>query len=230
MDNSIKRMFSSISRNYDLMNTLITFGLHKYWRAKSVKLSGVKKGDTVLDLGAGTGDFAIAFKKKVGLEGKVIAVDFSKEMLDIFKEKIDRNKLQIEIINKDVMELEFPKGTFDFITMAFGLRNFVEPFKLINKISNFLKPYGKVVILETGQPKYPMKILYLIYAKLFIPVIGKIFAVNKSAYEYLINTAAQFSYGKEMAIKLCEIENISYVKIKKFLFGVVYLYICTVSG
>ncbi len=215
MEISIKGMFSSISKNYDLMNTIMTFGLHRHWRNKSVKLSGVKPGDNILDLGAGTGDFAIAFKEKAGEKGRVIAVDFSSEMLDILKEKLKKKKLKIEIICKDVMDLEFQPGTFDFVVMAFGLRNFTEPYKLIKKISSFIKSSGKIIILETGQPKYPIKIFYSIYTKLFIPIMGKIFTGDKYAYSYLIRTASTFPFGNELARKLLELESIKNVFIKK---------------
>ncbi|MCX7833094.1 MAG: ubiquinone/menaquinone biosynthesis methyltransferase [Ignavibacteria bacterium] len=229
MDNSIKKMFSSISRNYDLMNSIMTFGFDMYWRRKSVKLAGVKKGDSVLDLGAGTGDFAFAFWEKTSPEGKVVAVDFCEEMLNILRDKIKKKKAEIEIINKDVMELNFSENTFDFVSMAFGLRNFSDPFKLIDNICLYLKPQGKIVILETGIPGYPFKIFYLIYTKFFIPLMGKIFAGNKSAYEYLINTASKFPYGNELAGKLLKNKNIYDIKIKKFFSGAVYLYICTVK-
>ncbi len=229
MDNTIQKMFSSISKRYDFMNSIMTFGLHKYWRNKSVKLSGVKNGDKILDLGTGTGDFAIAFKKKVGKKGKVVAVDFSSEMLDIFKKKIKKRKLEIEIMDKDVMTLDFEANTFDFVTMAFGLRNFPEPFLLIKNVSSFLKSSGKIIILETGQPKYPLKIFYFIYTKIFIPLMGKIFTGNKSAYNYLINTAHNFPYGDDLAKKIKSIENIGNIYMKRFFGGAVYLYICSVN-
>lgn len=224
MSESVRNMFSAISQKYDLMNSLITFGLHKKWRKKAVALSKPGRGNFVLDCASGTGDFAFEFKKIVGNEGRVFAVDFSSDMLKILKEKSELMNLPVEYSEQDVSSLNFPDNYFDFASIGFGVRNFDDPLKSLTEISRVLKNNGRIIILETGQPNKIIRIFYRIYSALFIKPLGKIISDDRRAYDYLINTASAFPYGDEFIGLMKNTKSISECRYQKLFLGVAYIY------
>lgn len=217
-------MFSAISQKYDLMNSLITIGLHKKWRKKAVALSNPEKGNFILDCAAGTGDFAFEYKKIVGDEGKVIAVDFSPEMLKILSAKSKNLNLPVEYYEQDVSSLSFPDNYFDIASIGFGVRNFDGPVKSLTEISRTLKNNGKIIILETGQPDKIIRFFYKIYSALFIKPLGKIISDDRMAYNYLVNTASSFPYGNKFIELMKNTKSISDCKYHKLFLGVAYIY------
>jgi demethylmenaquinone methyltransferase/2-methoxy-6-polyprenyl-1,4-benzoquinol methylase len=229
MSESVRNMFSAISRKYDLMNSLITLGLHKKWRKKAVALSNPGTGNFVLDCAAGTGDFAFEFKKIVGNEGKVVAVDFSSEMLSILSEKSEKLNLQVEYSEQDVSALSFPDNYFDIASVGFGVRNFDDPVKTLNEITRVLKNNGKIVILETGQPNKIISMFYKIYSVLFIKPLGKIISDDRRAYDYLVNTASAFPYGDKFIGLMENTGTISECRYQKLVLGVAYIYTGVIS-
>lgn len=229
MSEDVKKMFAEISGKYDFMNFLLSFGLHQLWRKKTVRKSGAGEGNYVLDCASGTGDLAIEFKNSVKERGKVIALDFCEEMIELSVPKFKKKNLSIETTIGDVMNLKFNNDYFDIASIAFGLRNLDDPVTGINEMARVVKPGGKIAILETGQPKNFLKIFYKIYSRFIIPLAGKIFAKNKNAYIYLPETASKFPYGEKLAGMLDNTGQFSKIEIYPQTFGVVFIYIATVK-
>lgn len=229
MSEEVKDMFAKISGKYDFMNTFLSAGMHKLWRKRAVKYAGTKRGDSVLDCASGTGDLAIEFKRKTGNEGRVVASDFCKEMLDYIEPKISKNNLDIEIETADTQNLNHKDDTFDICSISFGLRNLDDPIKGLKEMARVVKSGGKLVIIETGQPKKVFSFFYKIYSKYFMPFAGRMLAKNKSAYEYLPETASKFPYGDKLVEMMESTEMFSDIKMYPQTFGVAYIYVATVK-
>jgi len=229
MSEEVKKMFADISGKYDFMNSFLSFGMHKIWRKRAVIYAGTKEGDDVIDCASGTGDLAIEFKKKAGFTGRVVAQDFCREMLELIKPKISKEKIEIEIETGDVQNLNHPDNTFDISSISFGLRNLDDPIQGLKEMARVVKPKGKVVIVETGQPKKMFYLFYKIYSKYFMPVAGRLFAKNKNAYEYLPETASKFPFGERLVEMIKSTEMFSEIKTYPQTFGVAYIYVATVK-
>lgn len=194
----VANMFNAIAHRYDFLNQLLSFGIHKGWRKKSIRLLQAKHPKTILDIATGTADFAIeAMKLK---PEKVVGVDISSGMLELGKKKIDKLGLQtkIELKLADSENLPFEDNSFDAITVGFGVRNFENLEKGIRDMHRVLKPGGQMVILEFSKPRaFPIKQLYTIYFKYITPFIGKIFSKDNSAYRYLPESVNAFPDGDD---------------------------------
>ncbi|MDI6400703.1 bifunctional demethylmenaquinone methyltransferase/2-methoxy-6-polyprenyl-1,4-benzoquinol methylase UbiE [Balneolaceae bacterium ANBcel3] len=195
MSEEVRRMFSSIADRYDLLNTVLSLGIHHRWRKKTVKASGARQGMSVLDCATGTGDLAIAFKKAVGSKGKVTGTDFSAEMIRKAPEKAGRLDMKIEWQVADAMNLPFDDQTYDISSIAFGIRNVDDPKHVLREMARVVKPNGKVMVLEFGQPEGLIKYPYRWHSKYIIPKIGGWISGNRQAYEYLPETSAAFPAG-----------------------------------
>lgn len=228
MSEAVRSMFAGISGRYDLMNSVITLGMHQAWRRKAVSLSGVKSGDNVLDCASGTGDFALAFADVVGKSGHVAATDFCREMLDYLPDKIrgDRHSISIELA--DAMALQYASGTYDVVSIAYGIRNVDDPRVALGEMIRVLKPGGRLVVIETGQPTGIMKILYALFRPV-IPLAGRIIAGNSEAYSYLPRTALAFPYGQAFVAMLKENPRVREARAYPLFFGVSYIYVATVT-
>ncbi len=229
MSEEVKKMFADISGKYDFMNTFLSFGMHKIWRKRAVRYAGTKPGDNVLDCASGTGDLAIEFKKKTGISGRVVAQDFCREMLDIINPKAKKEKVEVEVEIGDVLNINHLDDTFDISSISFGLRNLDDPIQGLKEMARVVKPKGKVVIVETGQPKRMFYLFYKIYSKYFMPVAGKLFAKNKNAYEYLPETASKFPFGEKLVEMMNSTGVFDDIKTYPQSFGVAYIYIATVK-
>ncbi len=215
-------MFSRISRRYDLANTLLSFGAHHLWRQKAVQLAAPKKDARVLDLACGTGDFAIAFAKAIGDQGNVVAGDFSEEMLRLAEKKA--SKYNISFVIADAMNLQFDDESFDVCSIAFGIRNVDDPIVALLEMSRVVKPDGKIVVLEFGQPDGLFGNLFHWYSNHVIPLIGGLVTRDRNAYKYLQESSMKFPCGDAFTMMLnnAGFENVIQ---KKLLFGVVYIYV-----
>ncbi|WP_395437240.1 bifunctional demethylmenaquinone methyltransferase/2-methoxy-6-polyprenyl-1,4-benzoquinol methylase UbiE [Gaetbulibacter aquiaggeris] len=208
------QMFDNISGDYDGLNRVISFGIDIQWRKKVVKLVEKTNPKSILDIATGTGDLAIALAKTNA--NKIIGLDISSGMLDIGKQKIIKKELQetIEMVLGDSENMPFEDNTFDAITVAFGIRNFETLEKGLSEILRVLKPNGIFVILETSVPtKRPYKQGYKAYTKYILPVIGKLFSKDRSAYAYLSESASVFPYGDALNNILTEI---GFINVKDF--------------
>jgi demethylmenaquinone methyltransferase/2-methoxy-6-polyprenyl-1,4-benzoquinol methylase len=193
----VAQMFDNISENYDGLNRVISLGIDVKWRKKVVKIVGKNNPKQILDIATGTGDLALMMAS-LNPE-RIVGLDISSGMLEVGKRKIKKAKLsnKIEMIVGDSEEMPFKDGTFDAITVSFGVRNFANLAKGIKEIALVLKPDGVLVILETSNPtKFPFKQGYKLYTNLFLPIVGKLFSKDKVAYSYLSESANSFPFGE----------------------------------
>jgi demethylmenaquinone methyltransferase/2-methoxy-6-polyprenyl-1,4-benzoquinol methylase len=195
----VTQMFDTISKEYDNLNRVISFGIDIKWRKKVVSIVGKQNPDTILDIATGTGDLAINLAKTN--VSKIVGFDISPGMLEIGKQKIAQKKLnnKIEMVLGDSEKMPFTDNSFDAITVAFGVRNFENLEKGLTEILRVLKPNGTFVILETSVPaKTPYKQGYKFYTKRILPLIGKLFSRDKVAYSYLCESASVFPHGEAL--------------------------------
>ncbi len=220
----VTKMFDTISKEYDGLNRVISFGIDVKWRKKVVKLVAETNPESILDIATGTGDLAIALAKTNAK--KIIGLDISDGMLEVGRQKIRKKTLEnrIKMVIGDSEALDFEDNTFDAITVAFGIRNFETLEKGLAEILRILKPNGCFVILETSVPvKTPFKQGYKIYSKYILPTIGKVFSKDRLAYTYLSESASVFPYGEELNNILRKIGFIN-VEDKPQTFGVATIY------
>ena len=195
----VAQMFDTISGNYDDLNRVISFGIDVKWRKKVLKIVSDKKPKTVLDIATGTGDLAILMANTSAQE--IIGLDISAGMLEVGKKKIAEKKLdnKIKMVLGDSENIPYPDNYFDAITVAFGVRNFETLEKGLAEILRVLKPNGVFVILETSVPtKFPYKQGYAFHSKFILPLVGKLFSKDKSAYKYLSDSANEFPFGEAL--------------------------------
>jgi len=181
----VATMFDTISKEYDGLNRVISFGIDVKWRKKVVNIIASNKPDIILDIATGTGDLAINLVETGA--SKIVGLDISQGMLDVGKQKIAKRALNntIEMVLGDSENIPFDDNTFDAITVAFGVRNFETLEIGLKEILRVLKPGGAFVILETSVPtKTPYKQGYKFYTKNILPLIGKLFSKDRSAYKY----------------------------------------------
>ena len=194
----VEKMFDNISKEYDILNRVISFGIDISWRKKIVKILKSKNPSIILDVATGTGDLAIELVKTNAK--KIIGLDISKGMLDVGKDKIKHKNLNntIEMVIGDSENLKYDDNFFDAVTVSFGVRNFESLDLGLGEIFRVLKPNGSLVILETSNPtKFPFKQFYTVYSKFILPTIGKIFSKDKLAYNYLSESSAEFPFGEK---------------------------------
>ena len=181
-------VFHSVANKYDLMNDLMSAGIHRWWKRFAIELSSVREGNTVLDLAGGTGDLAAKFSKRVGTHGKVILADINNSMLNVGREKLLDLGLAHNIFytQTDAQYLPFPDNTFDCISIAFGLRNVTDKDMALSSMYRVLKPGGRLLILEFSKPKNTLlEKAYDLYSFNILPVMGKLVANDSSSYKYL---------------------------------------------
>jgi demethylmenaquinone methyltransferase/2-methoxy-6-polyprenyl-1,4-benzoquinol methylase len=188
-------MFDRIARVYDLMNSVMTAGLHHRWRARAADLAGLKPGDRALDVATGTGDLAIELTRRVGPEGSVIGSDFSEVMLDLAREK--SSEVRFEWGN--ALELPYDDGSFDAVTVGFGARNFSDLRVGLAQMARVTRPGGRVVVLEITTPQRPpLTWFFGLWFDRVVPLLGKL-AGDPDAYSYLPSSVRRFPEPRELA-------------------------------
>jgi demethylmenaquinone methyltransferase/2-methoxy-6-polyprenyl-1,4-benzoquinol methylase len=195
--NQVEKMFDNISKEYDSLNRVISFGIDISWRKKIVKILKKQNLEKILDIATGTGDLAIELCKTNAKE--IIGLDISKGMLSVGIEKIKNKKLDniIKMTVGDSENLSYNDNHFDAVTISFGVRNFENLEKGLKEVYRVLKPSGTLVILETSNPtKFPFKQFYKFYSNNILPLIGRLFSNDKFAYNYLSESSANFPFGK----------------------------------
>ncbi len=181
-------VFDSVATRYDLMNDLMSLGIHRLWKRLAIDLTGVKAGDRVLDLAGGTGDLASRMVPLVGPEGLVVLSDINAAMLTEGRKRLVDEGIvgNVEYVQVDAEALPFPDNSFDCITIAFGLRNVTHKETALQAMHRALKPGGRVLILEFSQPVTPgLKPAYDFYSFAVLPVLGKLVAKDADSYRYL---------------------------------------------
>jgi len=193
----VTKMFDQVSSNYDFLNRVLTFGIDISWRKNVVALVKEGKAEKVLDIATGTGDLAIMMAKTN--INDVTGLDISPGMLNVGIQKVKDEGLseKVDMVIGDSEQLPFDEGTFDAITVAFGVRNFEDLELGLKEIYRVLKPKGSLTVLETSQPTtFPVKQGFQFYSKFIIPTVGKLLSKDKSAYDYLPESAAAFPFGE----------------------------------
>ncbi|MED7787492.1 bifunctional demethylmenaquinone methyltransferase/2-methoxy-6-polyprenyl-1,4-benzoquinol methylase UbiE [Francisella sp. 19X1-34] len=181
-------VFHSVAAKYDLMNDLMSFGIHRIWKKQTLAKTAVRKGDKVLDLAGGTGDLAYKFCQMVGSEGKVVLSDINSSMLEVGKEKLTNKGCvgNIEYVQANAECLPFPDNYFDCITISFGLRNVTDKAKALASMCRVLKPGGRLLVLEFSKPIVPLlSKVYDEYSFKALPFLGKIITQDAESYKYL---------------------------------------------
>ena len=184
----VREVFDSVAAQYDLMNDLMSGGLHRLWKRFTIELSAVRSGQTVLDIAGGTGDLAAKFSKLVGTDDKVILADINAAMLSVGRDRlIDKGALSnIDVVQADAQFLPFEDNTIDCITIAFGLRNVTDKAKALRSMHRVLKPGGRVLVLEFSKPTSPLlSKVYDAYSFSALPAMGKLITDDADSYRYL---------------------------------------------
>lgn len=190
----VHRVFENISDKYDTMNSIISFKRHQAWRKDTMRRMNVKQGTKALDVCSGTGDWAIALANEVGESGHVTGLDFSENMLEVAREKLESIDLpHLQFVHGNAMKLPFPDNTFDYVTIGFGLRNVPDYMTVLKEMHRVLKHNGVVVCLETSQPTtFGFKQLFNVYFRFIMPLFGRIFAKSYREYAWLNESTKNF--------------------------------------
>ncbi|WP_339925570.1 bifunctional demethylmenaquinone methyltransferase/2-methoxy-6-polyprenyl-1,4-benzoquinol methylase UbiE [uncultured Cyclobacterium sp.] len=221
----VANMFNNISKNYDLLNHVLSMGIDIIWRKKAIKMLKDDQPKLILDIATGTGDFAI---EALALKpDKIIGVDISEGMLNVGRKKMKEKKLDhlIDLQMGDSEKLLFEENKFDAVIVSFGVRNFENLEKGLADMYRVLKPGGKTVILEFSTPKkFPMKQAYSFYFKYILPQIGKVISKDNSAYTYLPESVKAFPDGNDF-INILERVGFKNTQCKTLTFGISSIYI-----
>lgn len=224
----VEKMFDNIAHAYDRLNHTLSLGIDKSWRRKAIAWLKPFHPQRIMDVATGTGDFAIQACQDL-LPEELIGTDISEGMMNVGKEKVQRNGLtgKITFAKEDCTSLTFGAESFDAVTVAFGVRNFEDLDKGLSEICRVLTPNGKLVILELSYPeKFPMKQLYAIYSRVVIPTLGKLFSKDNSAYHYLPQSIKAFPQGEVMK-NIIGKAGFREVSFKRLTFGICTLYMAS---
>ncbi|HEX5372007.1 MAG TPA: bifunctional demethylmenaquinone methyltransferase/2-methoxy-6-polyprenyl-1,4-benzoquinol methylase UbiE [Aquabacterium sp.] len=181
----VRGVFDSVAGKYDVMNDLMSMGLHRLWKAYTIAASGVREGHKVLDIAGGTGDLALAFAKRVGPRGTVVHTDINEAMLSTGRDRLINEGVMLPTTICDAEHLPFPEGSFDIVTVAFGLRNMTHKDQALKEMCRVLKPGGRLLVLEFSKVAKPLEKAYDFYSFNILPKIGKLVANDEESYRYL---------------------------------------------
>ncbi|PWV64858.1 bifunctional demethylmenaquinone methyltransferase/2-methoxy-6-polyprenyl-1,4-benzoquinol methylase UbiE [Plasticicumulans acidivorans] len=184
----VAEVFHSVASRYDLMNDLMSFGIHRLWKRFAINIAGVRPGDKVLDLAGGTGDLTERMVRMVGAKGGVVLSDINASMLEEGRRRLLDAGIcgNVEYVLADAEQLPFPDNHFDIVTMAFGLRNVTRKERALASIQRVLKPGGRLLVLEFSKPVVPgLAPVYDVYSFKVLPLMGKLVAQDASSYRYL---------------------------------------------
>ena len=182
----VGQVFDSVADRYDLMNDLMSCGIHRLWKRFAIELAGVRSGQKILDLAGGTGDLAAKLAKLVGPQGQVILADINKQMLQVGRKRLLNKGLLVDYAQVNAEDLPFATNSFDIITMAFGLRNVTNKDAALRSMLRVLKPGGQALILEFSEFKIrPLKPFYDIYSFKILPLLGNLIVKDPDSYRYL---------------------------------------------
>jgi demethylmenaquinone methyltransferase/2-methoxy-6-polyprenyl-1,4-benzoquinol methylase len=181
----VGEVFSSVAPSYDVMNDLMSLGLHRLWKRFALAMSGVREGSTVLDVASGSGDLAAAFARRVGPTGRVWMTDINAQMLGVGRDKLLDAGLFAPLALCDAEKLPFASNSFDCVSVAFGLRNMTHKDRALAEMARVARPGGRVIVLEFSRPWKPLAKAYDAYSFGILPRLGKYVARDEAAYRYL---------------------------------------------
>jgi len=212
-------VFHSVADKYDVMNDLMSLGIHRLWKRYAIELSGVRRGQRVLDLAGGTGDLTARFARMVGPEGEVVLADINGSMLQRGRARLLDEGIvgNVQFVQADAERLPFPADHFDCISIAFGLRNVTDKQAALASMERSLKPGGRVLVLEFSKPTVPgLKPLYDLYSFMVLPMLGRLVAGDAASYRYLAESIRMHpdqetlrGMMREAGFERCDYHNLS---------------------
>ena len=194
----VRGVFDSVASRYDLMNDLMSAGLHRAWKAYTVMVANVQPGQRVLDIAGGTGALALAFAKKVGPTGQVVHTDINEAMLRTGRDRLLDAGVILPTTVCDAEKLPFPDGHFDLVSVAFGLRNMTHKDAALREMARVLKPGGKLLVLEFSQVAKPLRKAYDVYSFSVLPRLGQLVAGDADSYRYLAESIRMHPNQQEL--------------------------------
>ncbi|MEN6371137.1 MAG: bifunctional demethylmenaquinone methyltransferase/2-methoxy-6-polyprenyl-1,4-benzoquinol methylase UbiE [Armatimonadota bacterium] len=222
----INRLFGSIASKYDLMNSVISLGMHKSWRKIAVRMAGIEPGASAIDVATGTGDFAKVLSAAAGYSGLVVGTDFCRPMIAMAANKLASER-NIELVTANAEHLPFASGTFDCATIGFALRNVANVQAAVAEMTRVIKPGGRVISLEIlGPDSRILQPLWRLYFFRIMPRLAGLFGAEREPYDYLPNSVARFCSREELAdiFKSCGLVDIH---IRNLTFGTVCIHMGT---
>ena len=195
----VARVFDSVAARYDIMNDVMSAGMHRIWKAMTISQANVRPGQRVLDVASGTGDLALAFAKKVGPHGKVVMTDINGQMLSRGRNRLIDAGYPTEAVVCDAEQLPFPEAEFDLVTVAFGLRNMTDKLAALKQMHRVLKPGGKLMVLEFSKVATPLEKAYDLYSFKVLPWLGKRIANDEDSYRYLAESIRMHPGPEDLA-------------------------------
>jgi len=181
----VRSVFDSVAPKYDIMNDLMSMGLHRAWKAYTLMVANLKEGDKALDIAGGTGDLAMAFAKKVGKTGQVVHTDINEAMLRTGRDRLIDAGIVLPTVVCDAEHLPFGDAYFDLVSVAFGLRNMTHKDQALTEMRRVLKPGGKLLVLEFSKVAPPLEKVYDWYSFKILPKLGQLVAGDEGSYRYL---------------------------------------------
>ena len=208
-EGQVRAMFDRIASVYDVMNSVMTAGMHHRWRRRAADLARVRAGDRVLDVATGTGDLAVELAARVGAEGEVVGMDFAEGMLELARRKAPELRFE----QGNALALAYPDGCFDAATVGFGARNFSDLEQGLREMTRVVRPGGRVVVLEITTPtRPPLSTFFRLWFDRIVPRIGKV-AGDPDAYEYLPSSVRRFPAARELAATMsrCGMQDVGWI-------------------
>ena len=220
----VRGVFDSVASKYDIMNDLMSAGLHRIWKAYTLQVANLKEGDQVLDIAGGTGDLALAFAKKVGSTGRVVHTDINLAMLSTGRDRLVNAGLVLPTLVCDAEKLPFPDQQFDLVSVVFGLRNMTHKDLALQEMCRVLKPGGKLLVLEFSKVAKPLEKAYDWYSFNVLPRLGKWVAGDDASYRYLAESIRMHP-GQEELKALMKNSGFGHVDFHNLSAGVVALHV-----
>ncbi len=220
----VRGVFDSVAPKYDIMNDLMSMGLHRAWKAYTVMVANAQEGSQVLDIAGGTGDLALAFAKKVGKTGHVVHTDINEAMLREGRNRLINAGVVLPTFVCDAEKLPFPSNHFDVVTVAFGLRNMTHKDIALKEMNRVLKPNGKLLVLEFSKVAKPLSKIYDWYSFKILPQLGKFVAGDDASYRYLAESIRMHPSQEELK-NIMKTAGFGHVDIHNMTGGVVALHV-----
>ena len=220
----VRGVFDSVASKYDLMNDLMSLGLHRAWKAYTVLVANLHEGDRVLDIAGGTGDLALAFAKKVGKSGQVVHTDINEAMLRTGRDRLLDAGVALPTLVCDAEKLTFPDNYFDRVSVAFGLRNMTHKDVALAQMNRVLKPSGRLLVLEFSKVAPPLEKLYDWYSFKVLPKLGQLVAKDAHSHQYLAESIRMHP-GQEELKTLMHAAGFGHVDFHNMAGGVVALHV-----
>ena len=220
----VRGVFDSVAPKYDVMNDLMSGGLHRAWKAYTVMVANLREGNRVLDIAGGTGDLSLAFSKKVGTTGQVVHTDINEAMLRVGRDRLINKGVVLPTLVCDAEKLPFPDHYFDVVSVAFGLRNMTHKDEALKEMNRVLKPRGRLLVLEFSKIAKPLEKAYDWYSFSVLPKIGSMVAGDADSYRYLAESIRMHP-GQEELKSLMQQNGFGHVDYHNMTGGVVALHV-----